>query len=200
LDGDLTMPRLVREGLRIEGMRCWLEPFAPRHRDNPEYLAWLRDPEVVRTLNLPDYLAAPIPAAKVAAYCDALMASEQDLMLALYDRADGAFVGTVKAGHIDWHAGTADIGIMIGRRDRWGRGLATDAVYHLARHLFHFVGLRKITAGSMANNAGMIRVFERLGFVREGVFRRQDRLGDQYIDHIHFGCFAEELRRPPMES
>jgi len=192
MDGDLMTPRLVRDGLRIEGTRSWLVPFEPRHRDDPDYLAWLRDREVVRTLNLPGYLAAPVPAAKVAAYCDALMRSDRDLLLALHDRADGAFVGTVKAGHIDWHAGTADIGIMIGRRDRWGRGLASDAIHALARHLFDRVGLR--------NNPAMIRVFEQLGFVREGLFRRQDRLGDAYIDHIHFGCFANELRQPPRKT
>jgi RimJ/RimL family protein N-acetyltransferase len=200
MDGDLMTPRLARDGLRLDGARCWLEPFAPRHRDDPDYLSWLRDAAVVRTLNLPDYLAAPVPAAKVAAYCEALMTSDRDLFLALHDRTDDAFVGTVKAGHIDWHAGTADIGIMIGRRDRWGRGLATDAIHALARHLFGRVGLRKLTAGSMASNPAMIRAFERLGFVREGVFRRQDRLGDTYIDHIHFGCFADELRQPPMRA
>jgi RimJ/RimL family protein N-acetyltransferase len=196
MDGNLMTRGLVRVGLRIEGARSWLMPFEATHRDDPHYLAWLRDAEVVRALNLPDYLAAPVPAAKVAAYCNALMHSDRDLLLALHDRVDGAFVGTVKAGHIDWHAGTGDIGIMIGRRDRWGRGLATDAVYALACHLFDAVGLRKLTAGSMASNPAMIRVFESLGFVREGVFRRQDRLGDDYIDHIHFGCFANELRQP----
>ena len=199
MDGSL-MPRLRRDGLCIEGARSRLVPFDTRHRDDPDYLSWLRDPEVVRTLNLPRYLAAPVPAAEVAAYCDALMRSDGDLFLALHDRSDGAFVGTAKAGHIDWHAGTADIGIMIGRRDRWGRGLATDAVYHLAHHLFERVGLRKLTAGSMAANPAMIRVFDRLGFAREGVFRRQDRLGDDYIDHIHFGCFADELRRPQASA
>jgi RimJ/RimL family protein N-acetyltransferase len=197
MDGDLMTSRLVRAGLRIEGARSWLVPFEARHRDDPDYLSWLRDPEVVRTLNLPDYLAAPVPAATVTAYCDALMRSDRDLMLALHDRDDGAFVGTLKAGHIDWHAGTGDVGIMIGRRGRWGRGLATDAIYALAHYLFDRIGLRKLTAGSMANNPAMIRTFERLGFVREGVFRRQDRLGDEYIDHIHFGCFAHELRQPP---
>lgn len=196
MDGDLMAPRLVRAGLRIAGERSWLVPFEASHRDDPDYLAWLRDPEVVRTLNLPDYLAAPVPAAKVAAYCDTLMQSDRDLLLALHDRADGAFVGTVKAGHIDWHAGTVDIGIMVGRRDRWGRGLATDAIHGLARHLFDQVGLRKLTAGAMAGNTAMIRVFELLGFVREGIFRLQDRLGDHYVDHIHFGCFANELRQP----
>ncbi len=195
----LASPALEPKGLRLEGRVSRLLPFTAAQRDDPAYLGWLNDHEVVKTLNLPDYLA-PVPYAKAAAYCDAMMASEHDLFLALHLRSDDRFVGTLKAGHIDWHAGTADIGILIGERAVWGQGLAADSIHVLARHLFGTVGLRKLTAGSMANNPAMLRVFEKLGFAREGVFRAQDRLGDAFFDHVHFGCFADELRDPASDG
>ena len=82
---------------------------------------------------------------------------------------------------------------MIGETTRWARGFGVDAVGALSRHLFEDLRIRRLTGGAMANNPAMIRVFEKLGFRREGVFRQQDRIGDDYIDHIHFGCFECEL-------
>lgn len=178
---------------RLEGRLCWLEPFGEAHLRDPDYLAWLRDYEVIRTLNLPSYWE-PVPFAEVERYCRALMASANDRFFALHDKADGRFVGTLRAGHIDWLARTADIGVMIGRRERWGRGLAKDAIAALCRWLFDDVGLRRLTAGAMAINPAMIRVFERLGFRREGVMRQHDRLREGgFCDHVYLGCFRDEF-------
>ena len=198
MDGALTEAhaRLDRDDLRLEGRLASLVSFAKRHLEDPAYLGWLQDGEVVRTLNLPRYVDSPVTFKEVAAYVDAVNASENDLFLALHLTDDDTFVGTVKAGRIDWHAGTADIGIMIGRKDLWGRRIATDALATLCRHLFEVVGLRRLTAGVMATNPAMIKVFEKLGFQREGVFREQDRLGDDYIDHVHLGCLKPEFLAP----
>lgn len=186
MDGDLTPPRL-------DGRLCWLEPFGEAHLRDPAYLGWLCDYEVIRTLNLPSYWT-PVAFEEVERYCRALIASANDRFFALHDKADSQFVGTLRAGHINRTASTADIGIMIGRRDRWGRGLARDAIATLCRWLFAQQGLRRLTAGAMAINPAMIRVFETLGFRREGVMRQHDPLRESgYCDHVHLGCFREEF-------
>lgn len=188
------MDSLLRQ--EIAGARTRLVPFAPRHRDDPAYLGWLRDPEVVRTLNLPAYLAAPVPEDEVRAYCDRAMASATDLFFAIEAREPAAFVGTLKFGAVNAFTRCADVGIMIGRRDLWGRGLATDAIAAACRWAFGGGGFRRLTAGAMAVNPAMIRVFERLGFRREGCFRMHDRIGEAYCDHIHLGCMAGEFVDP----
>lgn len=176
----------------LTGRSVRLLPFADTHLTDPSYREWLRDVDVVGTLNLPRYVSGAVTDAEIAEYCRRLMASPDVLYFAIEVDGDG-FAGTAKAGPIDRYAGTADIGIMIGRKDLWGRGLASETIALIARHLFDTVGLRKLTAGSMANNPAMVRVFEKLGFRKEGVFRAQDRVGDDYVDHIHLGCFRDEL-------
>lgn len=196
MDGDLTIQRLRRQELRLVGHETCLLPFAPRHMQDPAYLSWLRDADVIGTLNLPRHIEKPIDLPEIAEYCERMMSSDNDLFLAIHLRQDDAFIGTIKAGHIDWYAETADVGVMIGRKDLWGRGLAQDAIATLCRHLFSSIGLRRLTAGSMANNPAMIHVFEKLGFLREGVFRQQDRAGDAYVDHVHLGCLQAEFLDP----
>lgn len=181
---------------RIEGARVALTPFDESHLADPAYRRWLRDPAVVAPLNLPRYLAGEVSDAEIEAYARRLMADDAVWFFALLLRDEREFVGTVKAGPIDRYAGRADLGVMIGRTNLWGRGLASDALGALARRLIEGEGLRRLTAGAMATNPSMIRVFEKLGFQREGVFRQHDRQGDVYIDHIHLGCLADELRTP----
>lgn len=184
-----------KANLRIEAARCYLATLGAEHRDDPAYLGWLRDPEVVRTLYLPSYLESQVRYEEVKTYCDRMMESDVDLFMAIHDRETGKFIGTIKAGHTNWYSMTTDIGIMIGDKSFWRKGLAQDAILHLCRYLFDTVGMRKLTSGSMAINLAMMRVFEKLGFKQEACIRNQDRIGDEYCDHVHFGCFADELVR-----
>lgn len=158
------------------------------------YVSWLRDLEVVRTIYRLEYLM-PIRPAEIVAYARRLMRSDEDCFFALVTRAPERFVGTVRLGHIDWRAGIGDVGILIGEREMWGHGIATDAVRTVALYAFGELGLRKLTAGTPATNVAMCRCFERLGFVREGVLRRQVRIGKRYIDHVLYGVFRDELDR-----
>lgn len=183
---DSAAPTLI-------GTQVSLEPFTMSHASNPSYLHWLRDREVVKTLNLPRYLERSVSDDEILDYCRTAIAADNTLFFALCETEGNRFVGTVKAASIDLFAGTADIGIMLGDRTCWGRGYASEALALLCTYLFDVVGLRRLTAGSMANNPAMIRVFEKLGFQIEGVARQQDRFGDDYLDHVHMGCLQDEF-------
>jgi len=177
----------------LEGARIRLTPFERRHLEDPAYCAWLGDREVLESLNLPRYWLGEVSEEEIRAYARGRVADPTTLFFALELKDQDSFIGTVKAGPIDIYSAVADLGIMIGEKAFWGRGLATDALSLLGRFLFEELSLRRLTAGSMASNPGMIRVFEKLGFKREGLFRQQDRLGDDYIDHIHLGCLRDEF-------
>ncbi|MDF1748827.1 MAG: GNAT family protein [Alphaproteobacteria bacterium] len=176
----------------LVGNKARLIPFESHHANDPSYIGWLRDSGVVSTLNLPRYLSGAVTDDEIVSYCRAKIADPDTLFFALVAK-DGGFAGTVKAGPIDRYAAIADVGIMIGRKELWGQGLAYEMLGLLCHHLFEQESLRRLTAGSMAINPAMIRVFEKLGFKREGLFREQDRLGDAYVDHVHLGCLKAEF-------
>ena len=46
------------------------------------------------------------------------------MFVALHSAKNDEFIGTCKIAHIDWYAATADIGIMIGNKSYWGKGVA----------------------------------------------------------------------------
>jgi aminoglycoside 6'-N-acetyltransferase len=59
---------------------------------------------------------------------------------------------------------------------RWhGKGLGTDAVRTLARHLIHDRGHHRLAIDPAAHNEKAIRTYERVGFRRIGIMREYER-------------------------
>lgn len=182
--------------MRLEGTKVCLLPFKRRHLEDPRYMAWLRDYQVMRFIGRPEYFQ-PFGFEMVRDYIESLWKNPYSSFFAVHDRTDDAFVGTAKLNYLD-EAGketrTADVGIMIGERSRWGHGLAGSAVQTACTHAFVDLEARKLTAGANASNPAVIRLFERLGFVEEGRLRRKLLVEDNYHDHVLLGCFKEEYK------
>jgi aminoglycoside 6'-N-acetyltransferase len=59
-----------------------------------------------------------------------------------------------------------------------GRGIGSEVVRRVARHLFDERGHHRITIDPAAANAAAIRAYEKAGFRRVGVMRRYERDAD----------------------
>ena len=177
--------------LEIRGEKVILREFSRDHLDDVRYVDWLRDPEVTKTIYRMEYLL-PLEAEKIRDYARTLMESKTDGFFAIHTLED-EFIGTLRIGHVDWRAGVADIGILIGDKDYWGKGMAKDAVGAACEYAFSFLSLRKLTGGTAADNLAMCRCFERLGFQKEATLRRQLLTGGRYQDHVLYGLFKDEL-------
>jgi aminoglycoside 6'-N-acetyltransferase len=72
-----------------------------------------------------------------------------------------------------------------------GRGLGTEAVRRVVRHLFEDRGHHRITIDPATENAAAIRAYEKVGFRRVGILRRYER--DASGDGWHDGLLMELL-------
>ena len=72
-----------------------------------------------------------------------------------------------------------------------GRGVGTEAVRRVVRHLIDVRGHHRITIDPAAANAAAIRAYEKAGFRRVGVMRRYER--DTGGDGWHDGLLMELL-------
>ncbi len=107
---------------------------------------------------------------------------------------DGALVGAVRWALVNRRSRIADVRTLMLDPSARGRGLATAAVRELVARLFEERALHRVEAEVYGFNIAAQRVFERAGFVREGVRRRAyDRAGG-WQDGVRFGVLADELR------
>ena len=75
-----------------------------------------------------------------------------------------------------------------------GRGLGSDAIRTLARHLFEDHGHHRITIDPAASNAAAIRCYEKVGFRPVGVMRQYERdIDGTWHDGLLMDLLADEL-------
>lgn len=103
------------------------------------------------------------------------------------------------AGLIEYHEENdpmyrhAGIDLFLGERFQ-GRGLGTDAVRTLARHLIDERGHHRLTIDPAADNAAAIRAYEKVGFRPVGVMRKYERAPDgSWRDGLLMDLLADEL-------
>ena len=149
-----------------------------------DYVGWLADPLVNRYL---ESRFRAQPRGTVEAFVAEMLASEANLLLGIRSRALDAHVGNIKLGPIDRNHGLGEIGILIGDRAAWGRGIGSAAIQAIETIARRQLGLRKLTAGCYASNIGSSVAFEKAGFIVEG--RRKDHylLDGQPEDAILLG-------------
>jgi [ribosomal protein S5]-alanine N-acetyltransferase len=180
--------RLISDEERFRGGRVILRLVNPRDC-TARYVAWLQDPEVNRYL---ETRWTPQSIESVRAFVEAMRNSSANYLLAILDENE-MHIGNIKIGPVNAHHLHADVSYFIGERDRWGKGLATDAIRGASRLAFDRLGLYRVQAGVYASNVGSIRALERVGFRREGSYREQLVAGDHREDHFVYGLLAREL-------
>ena len=86
-------------------------------------------------------------------------------------------------------------GIDISLHPDWhGRGIGTDAVRTLARHLFDDLGHHRVTIDPAAHNEPAIAAYRKVGFRDVGVMRRYERAPDgTWHDGLLMDLLREDL-------
>lgn len=112
--------------------------------------------------------------------------------LVLVAEADGDIIGnlliSVDRGVATEHLGVLSITIAESWRDA---GIGTEMVTGAQRWAAER-GLRKISLGVFPDNERAIAVYEKQGFVREGLRRQQYRSGETYRDEVLMAWFPQE--------
>ena len=104
----------------------------------------------------------------------------------------GPAIGWISIAH--QQDGLQHIGYMLATEAR-GRGIATEALDALLDHSFRFFGARRIQAGTDPENLASIRLLERLGFTREGHFRKHRSTHNGVRDSLLYAILREEWQQ-----
>jgi RimJ/RimL family protein N-acetyltransferase len=103
---------------------------------------------------------------------------------------DGGFI------NINLEDRKAEIGIVLGEKQYWNRGLGTEAVYLLCRYGFEKLQLHNIMAEHYSINEKSVHLFEKVGFKIFGTRRQSRRLGGRMIDVHYSDLLPQELIKP----
>lgn len=181
----------LQQEFHIQREGLVLTPFTLREVFSPDYLQWMNDPDITETIGRPDYLF-PVSRAKLLDYFLGLDRKRTAFFAIYAADASGqckldsgeSLVGNLKAYDIDVEQSSAGIGITIGSKANWGKGLASKAIAACDDYLINRVGIRRLWAGYYGNNLGMAKAFAKNGYKE---FRRDAakiKFRDTYVDHV----------------
>ena len=173
--------------LPIETERLILRPFEPEG-DGNAMLEVYGDPAVMRFIPEDVYQGLDAVRATLERY-----AREQESLgfsfWAVVERDSGNVIGDAGFG-VFRQTGNLELGYTF-RRDRWGRGYATEAAQACLAAGFGHLGVTRIVAVVDEENARSVRVAERIGMVRVGTVDTDGRA---------HALFATSGPRPPQEE
>jgi [ribosomal protein S5]-alanine N-acetyltransferase len=178
-----------------EGATVLLRPLE-RSDLNPRYLGWLNDPEVTRYTEIGTF---PSTSEDLENYFRAITGSRNDVILAIVDKRSGQHVGNVKLGPIHWTHRSATLGILIGEKEFWGKGVGLEATRLMVEYGFGRLNLNRIDLGVFAEHEAAVHCYEKAGFKIEGRMREDLFQDGEYKDRLWMGLLRSEYQPLPFE-
>ncbi|MEE1244206.1 MAG: GNAT family protein [Acutalibacteraceae bacterium] len=112
---------------------------------------------------------------------------------AIVDDSDNIIKGLVSLNSIDYLNQSAELNIMIGDEDNCGKGIGTFAVNVILKHAFENMNLRRIYLTALEDNSRARHLYEKLGFVQEGVLRESNFKNGKFINMVMYSILREEF-------
>ena len=172
--------------LKINGNIVCLRPFRESDISNI-FVSWLNDKEVVKYSNQRflnhthesclDYLKG--------------FSNTQNIYWAIEDKKTKELYGSITAYIQDNH-GIADIGLMVGNKNAWGRGIGFDSWMLMMDFLFKQRNIRKVTGGTLKTNTGMIRIMEKSIMIHEATRKDHELIDGKPVDILYFCKFSDD--------
>ncbi len=172
----------------MQGERIYLRNVSPEDV-NEAYCRWMNDPTTNRFL---ESRFSPHSIETLREYIVNKQGDNLNAFFAIVLNDGDRHIGNIKLGPVDSNHRFADIGILIGEKDCWGKGYALEAISLIVDFAFNTLHLHKVTAGCYAPNKGAIRAFEKAGFVEEGVRKAHCFFEGEYVDDVLLGLVGQK--------
>ncbi|MBW8740110.1 MAG: GNAT family N-acetyltransferase [Streptomyces turgidiscabies] len=170
----------------LTGEKAVLRPFTGA--DAEVIAEMIEDPEVIRFTFEPDTVITP---ESLRSWYGSRSDRTDRLDLAVTDRPTGELVGEVVLN--EWNPATRSCNFrtLLGPRGR-GRGLGTEATRLIVAYGFEQLGLHRIELQTYAHNRRALHVYEKVGFVIEGVRREVQLREGEWADEVLMAILDHE--------
>ncbi|MHA1719385.1 MAG: GNAT family N-acetyltransferase [Promethearchaeota archaeon] len=105
------------------------------------------------------------------------------------------YIGQVSIYNLSFLHSRAEIGIWIGR-EYWNKGIAKEALELLISHAFTDIHLNRLQSHIFTQNLSSIKLFEKIGFKKEGLNEQYVRKGNgKFNDVFVYALLIENWKK-----
>ncbi|TYS45439.1 GNAT family N-acetyltransferase [Bacillus infantis] len=106
-------------------------------------------------------------------------------------------IGFAEVDGVLWTHKTAWVSLGIGSEEHWGKGYGSEALLCLIDYSFNELNLHRLQLTVFSYNSRAIRLYEKIGFKKEGAYREfMERNGQRY-DMFLYGLLRREWQKSP---
>jgi len=154
-------------------------------------LKWHNDNEIWSTVVGPKYIVSSEYEKK---WIEEAIFSKDSVKLAVCHSENHQLIGIVSLTKINWFNRNAMVEIMIGEKNLWGKGYASEAVLQILEFGFQERGLLRIYASILESNMASRRMFQKCGFKEEGLLRDAVFKNGRYQNLVIVSILQDEFQ------
>jgi len=143
--------------IKIEAQKIYLRTLTEEDVSK-KYCSWINDPEVNKYLDTKQATIEDLKSFVRERYNDS-----NCVFLGIFLKNSDIHIGNIKLDQIDFKDKVANIGILIGEKDYWSKGFATEALKTLINYAFNNLNLHEIRLNIYEQNFSARRAYEKSG-------------------------------------
>lgn len=149
---------MVKKNINIEGERIYLRPLKEEDASE-DYCSWINNMEVNKYIDSKETTIE-----ELKKYINKRWYDPNCLFLGIFLKNKDIHIGNIKLEPIDYEKRKATLGILIGEKEYWNKGYATETLKTLTSYAFNNLRLNEINLGVYKENIGAIKAYEKTGF------------------------------------
>jgi RimJ/RimL family protein N-acetyltransferase len=154
---------------------------------------WWSDPDFLRLYN--NVPAAPRNEDQLSRRFDLSQTSPDVFLFAIRPLDGDQLLGLLEFDGVEWSNRTTFVSLGIGQPEHRGQGYGRDAMATALRFAFYELNLHRVCLTVFSYNEPAIALYERLGFVREGVYREHIERDGRRYDMVLYGLLRREWEK-----
>lgn len=119
--------------------------------------------------------------------------SKNDSGLKLIIEYENKAVGLATLEEIDWKNRSASHGMKL-IKEAQGKGIGKDVVMTICNYAFNELQLNRLEGGMLETNIPSLKLYEKCGWKKEGVFRQYAYKNGRYIDYYPVAILKDEYK------
>lgn len=183
-----TNDKFIKKSLNLETKRLSLRIFTTQDITS-EYIKALNSKEVIG-LTESRYKSWKLDEVKKYVIENAYQKWES-VLIGMFLKDTSKHIGNIRLHSFSKYNRRVEVGIMIWDKNEWGKNFGTEALDAIINYLFEELGLHKICAEYYSINNSSARMFRKLKFNTEGIFKDHFLVNGKYADAVRIAKFKK---------
>lgn len=168
--------------------RIYLRALEPD--DYQVTIKWRSDEEIQNMVGGAKYF---VSSEKEKEWVRSAIFDKERMVLGICLKENNKLIGTVNIQEFDWINRSCHVPILIGDKDEWSKGYATEARMMALKFAFYERGMNRVWATILDNNMPSVKMHEKCGYKQEGVLRQSVYKDGAFHDQIVMSILKEEF-------